>query len=71
MYPDLGRLDAERLEFLRRQPMPLDLEVVLLAVVLLWVPDALALRLGEVALDDSKHVVRGDVEAKVKRLQSL
>ena len=37
--------------------MLLDIEVVLLAIVLLWVPDALAFCLGEVALDNSKHVV--------------
>ena len=65
---DLGRTDAKRLEFLRRQPVPLDCEVVLLALVLLRVPDALAFGLGKMALDNAKHVVGGIIEPEVERL---
>ena len=58
----LGRHDAECLQLLLRQTMPLDREVVLLAIILLGIPDALAFGLKEMALNDAEHVIRGKIK---------
>ena len=45
--------------------MPLDREVVLLALILLGIPDALAFGLQEMALHDTEHVIRGQIKGQV------
>ena len=50
--------------------MPFDGEVVLLALILLGIPYALGLGLQEMALNDAKHVVRGQIEGEIICLYS-